>query len=183
MRRILAVLVVLLVAGCSSGGGTAATSTTARAVPAPLTDFLRGVAKPGSVGFRATYHVLRRIGGVETDVSVVADPPAWEIHVGDVVVRGPSPSTSDETKLSAFGVFSSFFSTGPARQLEVDAHRPTAGAPVFTDRTVAGVPLHCAGVPQAGVVGTTVCLTPQGVVGWVDTAAVHYELTTYVLGP
>ena len=45
------------------------------------------------------------------------------------------------------------------------------------------VALHCAGVPQAGVVATTVCLTPQGVVGWVDTAAVHYELTAYVLAP
>src|SRR5581483_7352840 len=99
-------------------------------------------------------------------VIVVATPPAWEIHVGDVVVRGPEPSTADEAKLSAYGIFSSFFGPGPLQQLQVDARRPTAGAPVFSDRTVAGVAVQCAGVPLAGVVATTVCLTPQGVVGW-----------------
>ena len=180
MRRLLPLL--LLLAACSGSGGHAApTTSTTEHLPPQLTAFLSDVRTPGTLGFTATYHVLKKLGGQETDVVVTAAPPTWEVRAGDIVVRGPAPSTADEARLSTVGVFSSFFSSGPARALAADARRSTAGAPVFTDRIVAGIPVHCVAVPQGGVVAQTACLTRDGVFGYVDNAAVHYELTSYRL--
>jgi hypothetical protein len=85
--------------------------------------------------------------------------------------------------LSPTGVFSNFFADGPARQLATDARRVQAGDPVFSEKLVAGVSLRCAAVPLRGQLVSTYCTTPEGVVGWVDTPAVHYELTEYRAGP
>src|SRR5439155_10288048 len=129
MRRLLPLL--LLAAACSSSGGHAAgtTSTTER-LPPQLTAFLSDVRTPGTLGFTATYHVLKKLGGQESDVVVTATPPTWEVRAGAIVVHGPpDPSTADEARLSTVGVFSNFFSTGPARALAADARRSTAGAP------------------------------------------------------
>ena len=187
MRRLPALLfAAAALAACSSGGGGSAassTSTTAADVPPALADFLRAVKPPGTVAFTATYHVTKNHGGTETDVSVTVTPPSYEIRAGDVVVHGPNVSTSDEARLSAVGVFSNFFSTGPTRELETAARRAMAGAPTFTDRVAAGVTLRCAGIPSAGVVADTACLTPEGVYGFVDNVSVRYELTSYRPGP
>jgi hypothetical protein len=182
MRRLL-LLLPLLVAACSSGSSHAApTTTTLKPLPPQLTTFLQGVKPAGTVAFTATYHVLRKLGGVETDVTVTATPPQWTVRAGDVVVGGPpDPSTADEAKLSPVGIFSNFFAEGPARALAADARRPTAGAPVFTDGVAAGVPLRCIAIPQGSAVGQTACLTPDGVFGLVDNGAVRYELTSYAV--
>src|SRR5439155_21625950 len=130
----------LIVAACSGGGsGTAATTTSAppAAVPAALADFLRGAKAPGTVAFTATYHVIKKLGGTETDVTVTATPPSFELRAGDVVVHGPNVATSGEARLSATGVFSNFFSTGPVKELETAARREMTNAPTFSDRTAA----------------------------------------------
>lgn len=198
MRRLLPLLAAALVlAACSGGDGPAATpttTTTAAPLPPALARFLDGVADPGTVPFRATYHVVRKLGQVANVVDVSADPPSWQLTVGDlVVVGGPAPKTCarattrcelgvQEARLSETGIFSRFFSTAPARALANDARRPGAGRPVFSERTVAGVALRCAGIPVGGSVAGTYCLTPEGIFGWVDTPAVHYELTSYAPG-
>jgi hypothetical protein len=202
MRRTLPLLVVaVLVAACSGSKAPDAvpTSVTTAApdapLPQPLADFLSGAAEPGSIAFRATYRVLRKLGGRDTTVDVVAAPPSWSLHIDDlVVVDGPSPATCRVSKqrcvvgvrdqlLAPTGVFSRFFATAPARALATDGRRVTAGAPQLSMQTVAGVALHCAAVPISGSVASTYCLTAEGVFGFVDTPAVHYELTSYAPGP
>jgi hypothetical protein len=195
-------LVALVLAGCSSDGATppvvrSTTTTTAltEELPASLATFVDGTTEPGAVAFRATYHVLQKLGGQQTDLLVVSAPPAAQIRMGDLVfVDGPKPATCRtsakrcvgevrEQLLAPTGVFSTFFSNGPTRQLATDARRTVSGDPVFTDRTVAGITLHCAAVPLRGEVVSTYCLTPEGVFGYVDTPSVHYELTEYRPGP
>jgi hypothetical protein len=203
MRRLLPLLVVLAVlAGCSNGGDApvaapSTTSTTALTdgLPAPLVELLGAVAPPGTVAFRARYHVLQKLGGQQTDLDVVSAPPSWQIRMGDLVfVDGPRPATCRtsarrcvgdvrEPLLAPTGVFSRFFSAGPAQALATDARRTVAGEPQLSQRTVAGVALRCAGVPLNGAIASTYCLTPEGVFGYVDTPSVHYELTEYRAGP
>ena len=204
MRRLLAILAVgLLAASCSSDDdGPRATPTPPSDtvdpqadLPAPVQQFLDEVADPGEVAFRATYDVLQKLGGARTSVVVVADPPSWQVRVGDLTfVEGEKPATCRtstrrcvgqvlEELLAPVGVFSRFFATAPARSLATDARRGVAGELVTSERTVAGVPLRCAGIPLSGSVSSTYCLTPEGVFGWVDTPAVHYELTAYAAGP
>jgi hypothetical protein len=125
----------------------------------------------------------------------VSEPPSWRIQVDDlVVVDGPKPATCRvsaarcvgdvrEQLLTDVGVFSRFFATGPKEALVTAAGRADAGAPVFSSRTVAGVPLECAAVPVGGVVPTVSCLTAEGVFGFVDSPAVRFELTSYRAGP
>jgi hypothetical protein len=200
MRRLLPLLVLAAVlAGCSSdGGGSAAprsttTSTELTAgLPADLADFLDGV---GSPPFVATYQVLQKLGGAQTDLTVASDGTSTRITMGDLVfVEGPKPATCRtsakrcvgdvrEQLLSPTGVFTSFFAAGPARQLATDARRVQAGDPVFSEKVVAGVTLRCAAVPLREQLPSTYCLTLEGVFGWVDTPAVHYELTEYRAGP
>ena len=205
MRRMLPLLLLAVVlAGCSSDGGGAtappssSTTTTelTAGLPKDLADFLDGVAGAGKTPFRATYHVLRKLGGVETDLEVVSDPPSAQIRFGDLVfVVGPKPATCRtsvqrcvgevrEQLLSPTGVFSNFFADGPARQLATDARRVQAGDPRFSDRLVAsGLRLRCATVPLRDQLVSTYCLTAEGVFGSVDTPAVYYGLTTYRAGP
>lgn len=202
MRRLLPLLLALAVlAGCSSDGDApeairATTTTTAltAGLPADLATFLDGVARPGTVAFRATYRVLQKLGGRQTDLVVVSDPPSWQIRMGDLVfVGGPRPATCRtsakhcvgdvrEQLLSTSGVFSGFVATGAAQALATDARRAAAGDPVFSERTVAGVALRCAGIPLGDTVVPTYCLTPDGVFGYVDAPSVHYELTEYRAG-
>lgn len=203
MRRLLPLLLlVALLTGCSDGGGTdelpagpPTSIDTGAPLPAEVEAFVDDVASPGDVPFRATYRVLRKAGGATTDVEVVAAPPSWQLHTGDLVfVDGPKPATCSvaaqrcvgevrEALLGELGVFSRFFATGPARSLATDARRATAGEPETSTRTAAGVSLRCMAIPQDGQVSSTYCLTAEGVFGWVDTPAARYELTSYEPGP
>lgn len=202
MRRLLPLLLTALVLAACSGDGDDAPAAQAPTSVAPeadlppaLDEFLDGVAEPGAAPFRATYHVLRKLGGGEAEVTVVADPVGWKLVTGDLLlVEGGTPATCRPSAqrciegvrqqlLQPVGVFTRFFATAPAQALATDARRETAGEPRFTERTVAGVALRCAAVPQQGVVISSYCLTPEGVFGWVDTPAVRYELTAYEPGP
>jgi hypothetical protein len=204
MRRTpLALLVVALAAACSSGsdggadGGTAPPTSVdgRRALPADVRAFLDDVAEPGTLAFRATYRVFRKLGGGERELEVVAEPPSWQVRDGDLLfVDGPDAATCRisqercvgevrEELLSGTGVFSRFFSTAPARALATDARRTGSGAAVPSTRTVGGVELRCLAVPVGGSTPSTYCLTGEGVFGWVDTPAVRYELIAYRPGP
>jgi hypothetical protein len=124
--------------------------------------------------------VTRKLGGGETVVRVVQTASRWTITAGDQTVSGPpAPSSATEAKLFSLGIASSFYSSGPANALRADSTRSTAGAPVFSERTSAGIALDCASVPQAGVESQTACLTPEGVFGYVDNPAVLIELVSY----
>lgn len=196
MRRILPLLIALTVlAGCSDDGGAPSPTSvgTTKKVPAAVRNFVARVAEPGAVPFRATYRVVKSLGG-ETDVEVVAAPPGWQVRAGDfVVVGGPDAATCrvqerrcapgiQEQLLEPIGVFSRFFADAPARALEADTRRSGAGPVEFSTRSVAGTDLRCASVPIEGVVATTYCLTEAGVFGLVENTAVRYELTSYEPG-
>jgi hypothetical protein len=204
MRRLLPLLLVaLVVAGCSSDGGDAtapprSTTTTTEltaGLPADLAAFLDVVTDNRHQPFRATYHVLQKLGGAQTDLVVVSDGTSTQIRMGDLVfVTGPKPATCRTSAercvgevrdqlLSPTGVFSNFYADGPARQLATDARRVQAGDPVLSDKVVAGVALRCAAVPLREQLVSTYCRTAEGVFGWVDSPSVHYELTEYRAGP
>ena len=195
MRRCVVVLVLLL-AACSGGGGTTRSTepptsvSPAAHLPAAVRAFVAQVADPGTTPFRASYRVLRKLGGGEDTVDVLSEPPRWRITAGSIVVVGGRDETTcdldrhrcypgiREALLTPVGVFSTFFATAPARSLATDARRTGAAAPVASNTTVAGVALRCLAVPVDGATPATYCLTPEGVFGLVDTPAVHYELLT-----
>lgn len=207
MRRIaLAPALVLLLAaaaGCSDDSPSASTVPTSpptsvdatAGLPAPVQTFLDGVAAPGTVAFRATYRVLRKLGGGEQTVEVLAEPPSWQVRTGDLVfVDGPEPATCRvsarrcvgelrEALLAPAGVFSRFFSSSPAQALATDARREGAAGAITSSRTVAGLELHCLAVPIGGATPATYCLTADGVFGWADTPSLRYELVSYRPGP
>ena len=102
MRRIVPLLLpCLFFAGaCSSGNTPAAAPPNVPSVrpgadlSVAVRDFLGGVAGPGTVAFRATYTVNRKLGGQQSSVEVVAAPPSWQVRVGDLVfVDGPRQAT------------------------------------------------------------------------------------------
>ena len=203
VRPLLAALVAgLLVTGCSGGdrpstSAERATTTTAPTgdLPPEVAAFLERAAKSEDASFTASYDVLRKLGGVSTTVEVVARPGAARITVGDLVVLlGDHPATCRTTaeacvgevreeQLAPFGIFSRFWSTGPAEALRTVVARNDDGHPVTSTRTTAGVPLECIAVPVGSALPATSCTTPEGVFGFVDNPSVHYELTSYQAGP
>jgi hypothetical protein len=196
-------LLCLLVA-CTGGGGDGDEGTAtppaeeapggdaAPALPPlvePAASFVASVAGD-DVTFTAEYRVLRKLGSVESDVSVAQDPPWREVRAGDLVVRsGPQPATCRpsagrcvgqvrEEALAAAGVFSGFATTATADNLTAIAARPDATATPST-RTAAGVELRCLDVAVQGTRAGRWCLTPEGVFGFVDTVVARYELQRY----
>jgi hypothetical protein len=195
MRWLVGLVALVALVGCSSDGAErvdAPVSTTTTVVTAGLpADLVAFVERAEPAAFTGTYHVLQKLGGLETDLHVASDGRSTRITYGDLVfVLGPKPATCStkaqrcvgtvrDQLLSPTGVFTTFSSDGPTRQLATDGRRVQAGDPVFTDATAAGVDLRCAAVPLRGSVASTYCLTAEGVWGWVDTPGVHYELTEY----
>jgi hypothetical protein len=175
MRKLLLLLPLVLL-GCSGGGDDAAPSTTTTTsfddlAPA-LASVLEGVRRPGHVAFDGTYRVLAKLGGRTSIVRVVVAPPAVRITADGAEVDG-------DAELASYGLSNRFFADGPARAVATDARRSNAGEPMVSERTVAGVLLRCVGIPINGVVATTACFTAEGIVGWFDSAAARYELTSY----
>jgi hypothetical protein len=135
--------------------------------------------------------VLRKLGGVASTADVVAGPGGARITVGDLVVlTGDHPATCRpsaeacvgevrEDQLGQYGIFSRFWSTGPADALRTVVARDDDGPPVTSTRTAAGVPLECIAVPVGSALPATSCTTPDGVFGFVDNPSVRYELTAY----
>jgi len=125
----------------------------------------------------------------------VAGPGGARITVGDLVVlTGDHPATCRisaeacvgevrEDQLGQYGIFSNFWSSGPAEALRTVVRRDDDGTPVTSTRAVAGVPLDCIAVPVGSSLPATTCTTPEGVFGFVDNPAVSYGLTAYRVGP
>src|SRR5215216_677648 len=166
-RPLLAALVVsALVAGCSGGDRPSTTSertttTTAGAedLPPEVDAFLRRAASSEQATFTATYDVLRKLGGVRSTAAVAAASGGARITVGDLVVLvGDHPATCRvsarscvgevrEDQLGQYGIFSRFWSTGPADALRTVVRRDDDGRPVPSTRVAAGVSLECIAVP------------------------------------
>lgn len=164
-------------------------------LPAELQAFLDRAEAGADVAFTGAYEVTQKLGARTATVEVSVDPPAARIGVDDLVmVAGPHPATClisaescvgevREQQLAPLGLFSGFYSAGPAQALRTAARRPGAGDPLLSNRSVAGAELDCVAIAVGGVTTTTSCLTAEGIFGWVDTPAVHYELTRYAPGP
>jgi len=164
------------------------------ALPSELRAFLERAEVGQDAAFTGTWAVTNNLGGGTASVEVATDPPAVRIAAADlVIVDGPRPATClvsagacvgevREQQLAPLGIFSGFFSSGPAQALRTAARRPGAGEPVATTRSVAGIDVDCLAIPVGGVTTATSCLTPEGIFGWVDTPSVHYELTRYAPG-
>jgi hypothetical protein len=191
----------LVVAGCSGGDrpsteGPSSTTTVATGdLPPEVAAFLDEAAAGGEASFTASYEVLRKLGGVTTTAEVVAAPGGARITIGDLVVlTGDHPATCRtsaeacvgevrEDQLGQYGIFSRFWSTGPADALRTVASRDDHGEPVASTRAAAGVPLECLAVPVGSSLPATACTTAEGVFGFVDNPSVRYELTSYRVGP
>ena len=201
-RPVLAALVAgLVVAGCSGGdrpsteGPSSTTTAPAEDLPPEVQTFLDRAAAAHGASFTASYDVLRRLGGVTSTAEVVAGPGGARITIGDLVVlTGDHPATCRvsaeaclgevrEDQLAPYGIFSTFWSTGPADALRTVVRRDDDGAPVRSARSAAGVPLECIAVPVGSSLPATACTTPEGVFGFVDNPSVRYELTSYLVGP
>ena len=202
VRPLLAALVAgLLMAGCSGGdrpstGGPSSTTTAPpEDLPPEVATFLDRAAAGEEASFTASYDVLRKLGGATTTAEVAAAPGGARITIGDLVVlTGDHPATCRtsaeacvgevrEDQLGQYGIFSSFWSTGPAEALRTVVRRDDDGAPVTSTRTAAGVPLACIAVPVGSSLPATTCTTAEGVFGFVDNPSVTYELTSYRVGP
>jgi hypothetical protein len=203
-RPLLAVAVaVVLLAACSGGdrpttapedGTTTTADARNEAIPPVLASFLERAAAGEDAAFRGSWDVLRKLEGVRSTATVVAGPGGARITVGDlVVVLGERPATCRtsarscvgevrEEQLAPFGIFSRFWSGGPADALRAVVRRDDDGPPVQSTRTAAGVRLECVAVPVGSSLPATACITPEGVFGFVDNPAVRYELTEYQPG-
>jgi hypothetical protein len=196
------VVAVAALVGCSGGdrpstgaGGSTTTAAPDQDLPPEVDAFLERAAGGQDTEFEASYEVLRKLGGVRSTASVVARPDGARITVGDLVVLvGDHPATCRrsaeacvgevrEDQLAPYGIFSRFWSTGPADALRTVVRRDDDGPPVPSTRTAAGVALDCIAVPVGQALPATSCTTPEGVFGFVDNPAVRYELTSYRVGP
>ena len=192
-----AVAAAVLLAGCSGGDrpSTSAQGTTTTAadqdLPPEVETFLERAAASADASFSASYDVLRKLGGVTSTAEVVAGAGGARITVGDLVVlTGDHPATCRtsaeacvgevrEDQLGQYGIFSRFWSSGPADALRTVVRRDDDGTPVTSTRTPAGVALQSIAVPVGQSLPSTSCTTPDGVFGFVDNPSVRYELTDY----
>src|SRR5215216_407940 len=171
-----ALLAVALLAGCSGGdrpstdGGSTTTTAPAEDLPREVDAFLRRAAASEAVSFEATYEVLRKLGGVRSTATVVSGPGGARITIGDLVVLvGDHPASCRtsaracvgevrEDQLGQYGIFSRFWSSGPADALRTVVRRDDDGTPVTSTRTAAGVALECIAVPVGRSLPSTSCI-------------------------
>lgn len=179
-RRIapLVALVALVALVSCSGGksddlGTGVPERT-RAVPSDVRTFLDRVADPTAIAFHATYDLLTKSGGSEHVIDVTSAASKL-----DVTIDGSRVDLADQAALSAYGIFAGFLGSNPAAAVASAAKRTDAGDAAHTKRTVAGIALDCIAVPVQDVTTSELCLTTDGIAGYVDNAAARYELTSY----
>jgi hypothetical protein len=138
----------------------------------------------------ASYTILTRLGGLESQATVVQTPDGRRsITVNDIrfvegngtsatctVSTGDCEATINDARLSDVQLTHDFYAPSMARRLRVDASRiigPTTGYEI----TQAGQPALCVDVPVTG--GTKVyCATESGVLARYDGADLLVELTT-----
>jgi hypothetical protein len=171
------VALTLVVAGCGGGKGDQLGSGVpdrTRAVPADVRSFVDRVAAPSKVAFHATYHLLTKSGGTEHRLDVTSAPPKLT-----VTIDGKAVDLADQPALSAYGIFAGFLGANPAAAIEAAARRADADDATHTKRTIAGVELDCIAVPVQDVTTSELCITNDGIAGYVDNPAARYELTSY----
>ena len=182
MRRIALLVLVAILAACGGDDGSSATDEStvpdrSRPVPEDVRDFLDRVTDPASVAFTARYDLLTKNGGSEHTVDVTSRPPTVEVSID-----GTPVDLENEAALSSFGIFSGFLAANPAAAVEAAARRTDAGDAVLSTRDAAGVHLECISVPVQGAQTSIACLTPEGVIGFVDNPSARYELSSYAPG-
>ena len=160
--------------------------------PTGIADVDRVLARLDAVGgetFTADYTITRKLGPVERAATVVSQPPRTTVRVGDVALYDDdSPDqTCDlragtcedgllDQRISDLGVSARFYGPAPAQQLRVAVARESS-APSVDTTEVAGIGADCLHVPVGGGV-ETYCVTVNGLIALLDTAAVHIELTS-----
>ena len=177
MRRAAAFVALAVLASCGGGKGDdlgSGVPDRTRPVPHDVRTFLDRVADPTKVAFHATYHLLTKSGGTEHRIDVTSAPPKLTVAIDGEVV-----DLADQPALSAYGIFAGFLGRNPAAAVEAAARRADAGDAAHTKRTVAGVALECVAVPVQDVPTTELCITSDGIAGYVDSASAQYELTSY----
>jgi hypothetical protein len=147
-----------------------------------------------AVTFAADYRVTRKLGPVTADARVEQLPPQLAVTVGDVrFIVGDgndrtcavSASTCEpgrlEQRISDLMIGSRFYAEGPAAALRVAMARRVAD-PEFTTREIAGLVADCVSVPVGDGADLT-CVTPDGPLALLDTAAVTIEITSWSTAP
>ncbi len=194
-------LLVGLLAGCSTGarptlgdpvdiGGASGTAT---GIPAADTVLERLEGVPAG-SFTATYHVVRRLGALETDAVVAQQGDAGAVSarsvtVGDVrAIETPEPQTCpldgsacepgvNNARISDYAIPFSFSGESAARRLRIALVRRSA-EPTGSQKTFAGVPAECVSVPlSAGE--EMYCATEAGPLARWDTADLSIELRSF----
>jgi hypothetical protein len=186
-----------LAAGCATGprptlgdpidvGGAAGTSTGIPAADAVL-QRLEGIP---AAPYTATYHVVRRLGPLETDAVVADQGSARSVTVGNYrAIVGSEAQTCpldggtceagiNDARISDYSIPFSFSGDSAARRLRVALAR-RAAEPTGSSQTVAGIHTECVSVP-VGAVQETYCATPQGPLARWDTADLSIELRSFV---
>ncbi len=145
--------------------------------------------------FTAHYSVLTRLGGLESDATVVqADNSRRSITIGDVrfldgtgtvatcnLTAGECEATLNNARVSDRQLTYDFYATSAAQRLRVDATRKIGDARGY-EVTVAGQPAVCADVPVSG--GTKVyCALESGVLAEYDGNDLLIELTSFAPTP
>jgi hypothetical protein len=181
VRRTSLVVALALLAACGGGKkgddlGSGVPDRT-RAVPDDVRAFLDRVAEPTKVAFRARYHLLTKSGGREHSIDVSATPPSITVQIDGTPVE-----LANQAALSAYGIFAGFLGANPAAAIESAAKRTDADDASHTKRTVAGVALDCIAVPVQSAITSELCITPDGIAGYVDNPSAQYELTSYARG-
>ncbi|MEA3021078.1 MAG: hypothetical protein QOI47_2602 [Actinomycetota bacterium] len=178
MRRLPAIVVVALLVGCGGGGGGTSSGASivdrTGAVPKDVRAFLARIVDPGTVRFTATYALLNKNGGATHEVHVVSETENLRIDID-----GTAVDAHDDVALSTYGIFSGFLAANPKAAIEAAARRADAGPARFPTRGAAGLTLDCVAIPVQGATTYTACISPAGVIGYVDSASVRYELTAF----
>lgn len=141
--------------------------------------------------FTADYTITRKLGPVERAARVVSQPPRTTVRVGDIalydddnpdqtcdLVAGTCEDGLLDQRISDVGVGSRFYGPSTAQQLRVAVARESS-LPTVDSTQVAGVGAECLHVPVGGGI-ETYCVTGNGLVARLDTAAVHIELTSLI---
>jgi hypothetical protein len=172
--------------------GTAPVDSLSRE-PTGIADVDRVLARLDAVGgetFTADYTITRKLGPVERAATVVSQPPRTTVRVGDIALYDDDnpDQTCDlaagtcedgllDQRISDVGVGARFYGPATAQQLRVAVARESSKPTVDTTQ-VAGVGAECLPVPVGGGI-ETYCVTGDGLIAMLDTAAVHIEMTSF----
>jgi hypothetical protein len=197
-RVVLLVALGLGAAGCATGsrpsfGEGAATTVLGGDVGTPVGDaavdtVLGRLEQPAGPDFTAHYQLVRRLGDVHADATVVRHGEDMSVTIGDTrFLLGDQPQTCTvstgacvdgtlDQRVSDTGISSTFWSPGPARALRVAYARRTGGAQPASQQ-VGGQTVQCVDIPL-GEGTERYCATALGPVAVWSTADKQVELVS-----